>query len=360
MKDDRMREDHVKEDRARRAAIVDGMHAGRPALGPSEVHVDITNGCNAACVTCWDHSPLLRQARPAEWKRRRLPLATFQALVDDLASMGSVRAVVLSGMGEPLTHPDVYEMIARVKAQGWHLTLMTNLVAADADRLRSSGVDQLLVGVHGATPATYTAFHAGWTEQHFFTLCKLLRTMAATPTRVRHVHVINADTAPELVAMVRFGQLFGAERVNFKLASLADGTERCAITPQQRDLLLSELVPKARAMADALRVRTNLDLFQAQLQAAADDVLYTTPMAEVGCYMGHVYTRITVDGEVLFCCNTNVRVGHLDDGPVSQQWWGPAWQQTRERVSRGEFWPGCERCGKFEQNVKWSKRVRGP
>ncbi|MCK6507058.1 radical SAM protein [Myxococcota bacterium] len=350
----------MTDEKAWRAAVVAGIRAGKPPAGPAEVHVDITNGCNAACVTCWDHSPLLREARPAAWKRQRLPLATFQALVDDLAGLGSVRAVVLSGMGEPLTHPDVYEMIARIKAQGWHLTLMTNLVAADADRLQRSGVDQLLVGVHGATPATYTAFHPGWTEQHFFTLCKLLRAMSAAGTRVRHVHVINADTAPELVAMVRFGQLFGADRVNFKLASLADGTEGCAISPAQRDLLRQELVPRARAMADALRVRTNLDLFAAQLQAAAEDVLHTTPMDAVGCYMGHVYTRISVEGQVLFCCNTQVQVGHLDQGPVSAHWSGPTWQAARERAARQEWWPGCERCGKFEQNVKWSKRVRSP
>lgn len=346
-------------DKALRARILEGIRQGRPEVGPSTVHVDLTNGCNAACVTCWDHSPLLDRARPAAWKRQRLPLPRFQALVEDLAGMGSVRAVVLSGMGEPLTHPDVYDMIALVKARGWHLTLMTNLVAADLPRLQDSGVDSLLVGVHGVTPATYTAFHPGWTEQHFFTLCRNLRAMAAAGARVRHVHVINRDTAPEVVEMVRFGRLFGADRVNFKLASLADGTEDCAILPAQRDHLLDTDLARARALAEALSVPTNLDLFEAQLQAARDDVLVTTPMAQVGCFMGYVYTRITVEGEVLYCCNTHVRVGHLDQGPLSGQWWGPAWQGLRERVARGELFEGCERCGKFEQNLKWSRRVRG-
>ena len=59
-------------------------------------------------------------------------------------------------MGDPLVHPDIYAMIERVKREGWHLTVMTNLIAANIDRLAPLGVDQFLVGVHGATPVAYS------------------------------------------------------------------------------------------------------------------------------------------------------------------------------------------------------------
>ena len=117
-------------------------------------------------------------------------------------------------------------------------------------------------------------------------------------------------------------------------------------------------MPEARRRAEAQGVLTNLDLFERQVKAHAAATLQTTPMAEVGCYMGYVYTRIAVDGTVLFCCNTAIEVGHLDDGPLEQQWAGERWQAVRERVQRREFFDGCERCGKFEQNVKWGERVR--
>lgn len=344
--------------RALRACVLQGIRAGRPELGPTTVHIDITNGCNAACVTCWDHSPLLETARPGSWKRQRLPWERFSALVADLDGMGSVRAVVISGMGEPLTHPDVYRMLAAIKARGWHLTLLSNLVAAEPERLADSGVDNLLVGVHGITSQTYSAFHPGWTERHFFTMCSLMRRMTRAGARVRHVQVINRDTAPELVEMVRFGRIFQADRVNFKLASLAGGTEGCAALPEQLEQLAQDSIPQARALAAQLGVPTNLALFADQVQAALGQPLHTTPMAEVGCYMGHVYTRVTVQGEVLYCCNPAVQVGHLDLGPLSEQWWGPRWQAMREQLARGEFLDGCERCGKFEQNRKWAERVQ--
>ncbi len=338
--------------------ILDGMRAGVPGGGPATVHVDITNACNAACVTCWDHSPLLDSAREPAWKRRRLPLDVFAALVADLAALGSVRSIIISGMGDPLVHPDVYDMLALVRGHGWHVTMLSNLVAADLDRLAVARVDQVLAGIHGVSPETYAAFHPGWDERELFTLCRVLRRLADAGTRVRHVHVIMRDNAHELLDMVRFARTFGADRVNFKLASLAAGTERCGVDAVQRDWLAAQAVPAARALAAQLGVTTNLDLFARQLDAARGAIRATVPIDAIGCFMGHVYTRITVDRDVLFCCNTEIKVGSLVDASFAELWRGDAWQTLRDRLRRGEWFSGCARCGKLEQNATWSERYR--
>ena len=341
-----------------RDRVLEGLATGRPQVGPIQVHVDVTNRCNAACITCWDHSPLLKVARTGAWKSRRLPWETWQRLLQDLDAFESVGAVVLSGMGEPLTHPRIYDMMADVKARGWHLTVLSNLLAADLDRLCDAGIDNLLVGVHGATPEAYAAFHPGWDESDFFRMTRGLKALANAGVRTRHVQVINRDTAPDVPAMVRFGKRFEADRVNYKLASLAGGTEDCAITPEQRRWLVDEAVPEARTLSEQLGVRTNLDLFEQQLAAAGGDVTHVTAMDEVGCAMGFAYTRIAVDGTVLFCCNTEIEVGRVGEGSLAEQWYGPRWQDMRERIGRSEWFPGCARCGKFEQNVKWGERQR--
>ena len=339
-----------------RAEVMAGMRAGRPTTGPLQVHIDITNGCNAACITCWDHSPLLSEPRSNEWKRRRMSLDGFRDVMAQLDEMNSVHAVVVSGMGDPLTHPHVYEMLAEVKRRDWHLTVLSNLVAADIDRLADSGVDNLLVGVQGATPDAYTAFHPGWTDAHFTRMCRYLRRLQRAGVNTRHVQVISRQTADEVVEMVRFGKLFRAERVNFKLASLADGTEACRVTPEQLSWLSEEGVPAARALASKLGVHTNLELFERQVAAALRSQTASVPIAEVGCWMGYVYTRITVDREVLYCCNTEVSVGRLE-GSFSELWWGERWQKLRETLAAGHYFRGCDRCGKFEQNTKWAARL---
>lgn len=341
-----------------RAAILVGLASGVPVVGPTQVHIDVTNRCNAACITCWDHSPLLRIARTQQWKSRRLPWATFERLMAELDTLGSVRAVVLSGMGEPLTHPKIYEMMAAVKARGWHLTVLSNLLAADLDKLCAAGIDNLLVGVHGATPDAYAAFHPGWDERDFFRMIRGLKALAQAGVRTRHVQVINRNTASDVPAMVRFAQRYEADRVNYKLASLSGGTEDCAITPEQHAWLRDEAVPEARRLSDELSVRTNLDLFEQQLAAAAGDATQVTAMADIGCAMGFAYTRVAVDGTILFCCNTEIEVGHVDGEPLRDQWFGPRWQAVRQRIRAGDWFPGCARCGKYEQNVKWAARQR--
>lgn len=336
------------------SGILAGMRAGRPGAGPLHVHIDVTNTCNAACVTCWDHSPLLNEPRHYTWKRQRMEVTRFKALVNELAALGTVRGVVISGMGEPLTHPEIYTMLAAIKARGWHLTLMTNLVAADLDRLVEVRPDQVLVGVQGVTPTTHAAFHPGWGSDQFFSMCAGLRALSRAGAVVRHVQVINRDTCAEVPAMVRFGRLFSADRVNFKLASLALGTEACAIDDAQRTWLLDSGIPEARRLSTSLNVPTNLDLFERQVRTGG---LATVPIDAVGCWMGHVYSRITVQGEILYCCNTEVKVGHLSERSFAEHWHGARWQSLREQLARGQYLNGCERCGKFEQNEKWARRL---
>src|SRR6185503_11158223 len=166
------------------------------------------------------------------------------------------------------------------------------------------------------------------------------------------------DTAPEFVEMVRFGAQFRAERVNFKLASLYGGTETCRITDEQRVWLAAEAIPAARALAGELGVATNLELFEKQLAAGEEDEAATVPIADVGCFMGYVSTRITASLDVLYCCNTEVKVGSLADARFAELWRGDAWQALRDRLRRGDYYASCSRCGKFEQNVAWSKRVK--
>lgn len=322
---------------------------GRPLGGPESVHVDITNACNTNCITCWDHSPLLRIGRSSAWKRQRADAASVLSLVDDAMSLGSLRAVVLSGMGDPMTHSEVYAIIEGIKARRLHLTIITNLIPADADRIVALGVDQLLIGVHAASEASYVAFHPNFTGREWRKLISMLETFAAAGRRFKHVQVIANVNAHEVVDMVRLAARYRAGQVNFKLASLGEGTEAARIDEAQRQELIDSLVPAARAEADLLGVATNLDVFARQLGAGG---AATAPIDEVGCFMGYVYARVLVDGTVLYCCNTEVRVGSLAEASLSELWRGANWEALRAQMRRGDYLPSCAQCGKLNQNVQ--------
>ncbi len=324
--------------------------------GPLTLHLDITNACNTDCVTCWDHSPLLASPRAPAWKSLRADVDFLLATVAEAASLGRLANVIVSGMGEPLTHPRAIELLAGLKAMNLGVTLISNLLADAADRLPASGVDTILVGIHAADEAGYRAFHPSAAADAWSRLTRRLAARRDAGRHDRHVQVICALNADRLGDMIDLAAGYAAERVNFKLASLGRGTEAVRVTDEQRRRLLDEWVPEASVRAERRGVRHNLATFRAQLLAGG---AATAPIAEVGCHMGDRYARIAVDGTVYFCCNTETAIGRLGDGTVfSDLWHGTGWNAMRMRLARGEYFPGCARCGKFEQNAKLAAKLR--
>lgn len=338
-----------------KASLHRALLAGEPERGPSTVHLDITNSCNTNCITCWDHSPHLDHARPAEWKRTRVTVEHIEDVLEDLVRLGGLESIILSGMGEPFTHPDVYELIEAVKDRGLHLTIITNLVAADAERILELDVDQLLIGVHGATEESYLAFHPSFRAVEWARLQTMLARFRIAKRRFKQVQVIARTNAHELVEMIEFAARYEAAQVNFKLASLGEGTEATRIDAAQRDELVREWIPRATERAAALGVETNLRVFADQLAAGG---AATAAIESIGCFMGFVYARILVDGTVLYCCNTEVVVGRLGEGArFSDLWRGPAWQSWRDRFREGRYLASCKQCGKINQNDKIARAI---
>ncbi|MBM4321696.1 MAG: hypothetical protein FJ125_17590, partial [Deltaproteobacteria bacterium] len=322
-----------------------GLLSGRPATGPQTVHIDIANACNTRCTTCWHHSPLLTpERRPsADWLRRLLPLSAFCSILGDLRRLGGLEQVILSGMGEPFLNPDVYAMVAEARGQGLDVTIITNLLAADLARLLSAppqpGRLDLLVSVCGASAASWQAFHAHPRPDGFARLVEQLAQLRRLGLAPKQVQVVNRQNCDELPEMVRFARRTGARQVSFKLASLGGGTEAVALEPAQQERLRRKLIPEAMALAERFDLQTDLTAFASQIHP---DPLRTAPIEQVGCYMGYLYCRITVEQELLFCCSTSVPVGRIDEAtPLSAMWRSARYQELRDALRQGRFFPGC-------------------
>lgn len=350
--------------KAARRARLEGLLAGRPRVGPQTVHFDLANACNTRCTTCWHHSPhLLSEHRPsADWKRQVLGLPAFAQALDDLVALGGLEAVILSGMGDPTLNDDLYEMVAHARAADLHVTIITNALRLDVPRLvRAVGGDpaahlDLLFSVCGVSEPVWQRFHAHPRADGFATMLARMTELRAAGFSPKHVQVINRDNFHELVAMIDFAKEHRAKEVSFKYASLARGTEAVALGADDQRRLADELVPAAMARAEALGVKTDLAAFARQIHPGS---ARTAPIEDIGCFMGYLYARVTVLGEVLFCCNTHVQVGDLRRGErLSSLWTGPAWQARRDALREGRYFDGCDQCGKLKQNLKWSDKLR--
>lgn len=120
---------------------------------PAYYFIDPINICNLRCPLCPTGRGIL--ARP----RGRMTVADLKRIVDEIAPYAY--RVELYNWGEPLLHPQIFDMIKYVSQRRISVGLSSNLNHLDADmarRLVESGLSQLVVSIDGATQDSYGAY----------------------------------------------------------------------------------------------------------------------------------------------------------------------------------------------------------
>ena len=132
------------------------MYLYQPVTHLSKIYIEPTNRCNLECRTCirnvWDE-PL-----------GEMSSATFARIVEGIRSFSPPPTVFFGGLGEPLAHPDIVEMVGQVKALGSSVELITNgtlLTKPLSKQLIDAGLDVLWVSLDGATPESYADVRLG-------------------------------------------------------------------------------------------------------------------------------------------------------------------------------------------------------
>jgi MoaA/NifB/PqqE/SkfB family radical SAM enzyme len=110
---------------------------------PVQVHIIPMRRCNLSCTYCNEFDDFSDPVPLEEMNRR----------VDRLASFGTA-LIVISG-GEPLLHPQLDEIIARIRRRGMIAALITNgylLTAERIERLNRAGLDHLQISIDNVQP----------------------------------------------------------------------------------------------------------------------------------------------------------------------------------------------------------------
>jgi MoaA/NifB/PqqE/SkfB family radical SAM enzyme len=110
---------------------------------PILAHVIPTRRCNLSCTYCNEYDDISKPVPLEEMFRR----------IDHLAALG-VSIITQSG-GEPLLHPDLDKIIARVRHHGRLAGMITNGYLLTADRIRQlnrAGLDHLQISIDNVKP----------------------------------------------------------------------------------------------------------------------------------------------------------------------------------------------------------------
>jgi MoaA/NifB/PqqE/SkfB family radical SAM enzyme len=133
-----------------------GVHLRRPVTHLARVYIEPTNHCNLECVTCirnsWDE-PL-----------GEMSSGIFSRILEGIKGLSSPPSVFLGGLGEPLSHPHIVDMVKELKSIGSYVELITNgtLLGKDlSQQLIDAGLDMLWVSLDGATPESYKDVRLG-------------------------------------------------------------------------------------------------------------------------------------------------------------------------------------------------------
>jgi MoaA/NifB/PqqE/SkfB family radical SAM enzyme len=110
---------------------------------PLLAHIIPIRRCNLACEYCNEYDDF---SKP-------VPLETMFARIDKLAELGT-SVVTISG-GEPLLHPELDDVISRIRHHGMVAGLITNgylLVPERIERLNRAGLEWLQISIDNVTP----------------------------------------------------------------------------------------------------------------------------------------------------------------------------------------------------------------
>ena len=261
------------------------------------VLLELTYACNLDCTFCYNDASL--DGKP-------LSLHQYRELLDDLASLG-VLNLSLSG-GEPLAHPQFFDIATHARSLGFVIRLKTNghaMRATMARRVREE-VDPFLVevSIHGATAATHD--RQTRVAGSFERLQANIAAMKAVGLRVRANSVLTRWNEHEVSDMLALCDRMGvACQIDAEVKPRDDGDQsplRIEATPEGQASYRRALVGHAKRDAQVT-----------EIPSAADARQETMNGTDKHCGAGSNTIAIDPFGAVLPCVQWRVAAGNLHE-----------------------------------------------
>jgi radical SAM protein with 4Fe4S-binding SPASM domain len=182
---------------------------------PDFVQFEPVGQCNLACRMC----PVVYRDDGGRGKPPAfMSYETFCRLLDQFPD---VRQLQLQGMGEPLLHPRLFDMVRYAAARGIDVTTNSNLTALSprrAEECVASGLKILHVSLDAADPAAYAYIRVGSRLERVLRNLALIqaakeRAASARP-EIDVVAVAMRRNLDQLSALVRLAAGYGVHRVS--------------------------------------------------------------------------------------------------------------------------------------------------
>ena len=176
---------------------------------PTCISIEITNRCDGGCVLCPVGEG--RVGRPLG----RMDFDQFRGLIDQISTHAT--HVGLYNWGDPMRHPQVYDMIRYVAAQGMRPSISTNLHSfnvEDSEELVRTGLDSLGISIHGLTQKTYATYQPAHQLEEVLAKSRAIveakRRLGSVTPEIHFMFIVRKDNEHEIPALRQLAQSLGA------------------------------------------------------------------------------------------------------------------------------------------------------
>ena len=325
------------------------LHALHQGKFSSPLHVQLipTNVCNQGCLFC-----SYRQAGYSSNEtfdaRQSIPTNKLMEIVDSCETMG-VRAIQLTGGGEPTCHPSFLSLCDTILNCGIDLALVTN-----GSRLTESHLSCLQkakwvrVSIDAGCAATYAKIRR--VEPRIYERVRdnirILTEQKEHPT-VGVGFVVNKDNWKEIIPAARAAWEDGADNIRFSAVFQDQGAEYFKDFRKEAEALCK----KAEAMSTEDFKVTNL--FNDRL----DDLDQGRPDYS-DCWISHLCTYIGADMNVYRCCvyayNHRGLIGSIQNRSLTDLW--------LDKDTQDALWQfnsrSCDRCMFNAKNISIQEAIK--
>jgi pyrroloquinoline quinone biosynthesis protein E len=306
-----------------------------PQSHPLALIAELTHRCPLHCVYC---------SNPLELKTRADELTTdvWARVFKEAAEAGVLQADFTGG--EPLTRPDILELVRAARAAGLYVNLITSGMPLDEPRLAKlveAGLDHIQLSFQGAREETANEISGTKAHAQKLRVLEWLKNVRVAVTLNFVIHRRNIDQLEEMLKIAEFSSATRVEFANVQYYGWAFANrEHLLPTRVQLDRSLETLKKAEERLRGKIRV-----------EFVVPDYYAKFPKACMGGW-GRKLMLITPTGDALPCHAAQVIPGlHFDN--VQQHSLREIWETSEAfQKYRCEAWmqEPCKTCERRTQD----------
>ena len=305
------------------------------------VQIEVTSRCSTGCVFC-PHDALRDR-----WVEGDLPLDLYGEKI--VPYLDWFDLVYLQGWGEPMLHPNLWEMLVMAQQKGCRTGFTTNgswLKNDENNRLLDLGVNMISVSFAGKQAGIHESLrtNSGFTQlcKNFESLSNLKRQRGMTHPWLELHFLMTRANLSEFPPLVELAASLGADEVVATNLTYSPSLEldRMHVFAEQPLPEDSEIIDQARKTAERLNIPLRVYPLQAEPNTLVCDA---DPINTV--YINH-------HGEVTPC----VYLGLTVKGRIPRYYQGES--HPFDALSFGNVSQGLEQAMKGKERAKFSESFK--